>query len=200
LGYILWYCALFLCCGVPMMCCAICFTSYSCRVRHEPFQHEEIDQELARIEANVAAFSAYQSDQRRKLLIRTLKDHILVSRQDTPLDAITLPPIVNLIILFYTHLDYQCIPLGAKANRRRCGRTKKWDCLHTAKPGLPDLFNKVRSGRCCCTIYQQRLPSYVSSRVYYGLVSDGKHIPVSVLSTVVRPRDGGNLQARTCRG
>jgi hypothetical protein len=89
LGYILWYCALFLCCGVPMMCFAICFSSYKCRARDEPLEQEEIDQELARIEANVAAFSAYQTNRKRQFLVRTLKDHTLVSRHHIPVDAIT---------------------------------------------------------------------------------------------------------------
>eukprot|EP00567_Pseudictyota_dubia_P016607 CAMPEP_0197452328 /NCGR_PEP_ID=MMETSP1175-20131217/31782_1 /TAXON_ID=1003142 /ORGANISM="Triceratium dubium, Strain CCMP147" /LENGTH=410 /DNA_ID=CAMNT_0042985309 /DNA_START=361 /DNA_END=1593 /DNA_ORIENTATION=- len=79
LGFVVWYCFLFLCCGIPIFCCIAVFScrSYQRRLsRHRDDEmtewaqqrEEDIAREISRIEANVTAFSLKEQESRKALL------------------------------------------------------------------------------------------------------------------------------------
>jgi len=97
-GFIIWYLCLFLCCGVPMLCCLTSYICYKIRLRRrDSHQHmfisnlvdaweatrqereeAEIQLEIARIEANVTAFSIHQQKKRRAHLQQSWGEYRMV--------------------------------------------------------------------------------------------------------------------------
>lgn len=95
-GFIVWYCFLFLCCGLPIICCcfSICFLAV-CTKCHPADDGEDdggaipaysvgqeandLELEIARIEANVQAFSLKEQQSRKLNLANAWAHHKMVS-------------------------------------------------------------------------------------------------------------------------
>lgn len=101
-GFIVWYCFLFLCCGLPVMCCCIsmcCLTvcrklepgSSSGRTRNEDpssavlasEEEDAIALEIARIEANVRAFSLKEQQLRKSNLAKAWVEHKMIVGEES---------------------------------------------------------------------------------------------------------------------
>lgn len=95
-GFIVWYCFLFLCCGVPMLCCCISICCLAICKRCNPSEDgddavsadrrssngqvdNDLELEIARIEANIHAFSLKEQQCRRSNLAKALTHHKMVS-------------------------------------------------------------------------------------------------------------------------
>ena len=100
-GFIVWYCFLFLCCGLPMICCCIsmcCVTvrrkltssSSSGTGNDTPSpavlasaEDDAIALEIARIEANVRAFSLKEQQLRKSNLTNAWIEHKMIVGKET---------------------------------------------------------------------------------------------------------------------
>ena len=94
-GFIIWYCFLFLCCGLPIICCCISVCCLAICKRCHPADDSEgdamsgysigqeandLELEIARIEANVHTFSLKEQQSRRSKLENAWIHHKMVSR------------------------------------------------------------------------------------------------------------------------
>lgn len=102
-GFIVWYCFLFFCCGLPMICCCIsmcCLTvcrklepgSSSGRTGNEDDpssavlaseEEDAIALEIARIEANVRAFSLKEQQLRKSNLTKAWVEHKMIVGEES---------------------------------------------------------------------------------------------------------------------
>lgn len=101
-GFIVWYCFLFLCCGLPMLCCCTsicCLTvcrklerSSSGRMGNEDDrssavlaseEEDAIALEIARIEANVRAFSLKEQQLRKSNLTKAWVAHKMIVGEES---------------------------------------------------------------------------------------------------------------------
>jgi len=90
IGFIVWYCFVILCCGVPICCSCICYwmthrggMSSSLPLQElmramDEQQQEDLENEISRIEANIHAFTEEEQKRRKIMLEKTFK-----SRQKT---------------------------------------------------------------------------------------------------------------------
>jgi hypothetical protein len=87
-GFIIWYCFVILCCGIPICCCCTC-----CWMSHresnssslqelldamDQQQQEDLEVEISRIEANISTFTQEEQKRRKLMLEKDFK-----SRQKT---------------------------------------------------------------------------------------------------------------------
>lgn len=100
-GFIVWYCFLFVCCGLPVCCCCVSYFCYRLR-RNRPNgdddlaamfeawergqrerEEMEIEMEISRIEANVNAFSMQEQKRRRECLLQSWGDCRMLVKEDS---------------------------------------------------------------------------------------------------------------------
>mmetsp|Transcript_33999 Transcript_33999/g.49814 ORF Transcript_33999/g.49814 Transcript_33999/m.49814 type:complete len:343 (+) Transcript_33999:230-1258(+) len=100
-GFIVWYCFLFVCCGMPMFFCCVnycCVRYRRCRggdnirgIISTGFdfdeawarqQEEELEQEISRIEANVTAFSLNEQKCRKNFLLSAWRKNKMVIKKE----------------------------------------------------------------------------------------------------------------------
>jgi len=96
-GFIIWYCFLFLCCGLPIICCCISVCCLAICKRCHPADDGEgevisgygigqeandLELEIARIEANVHAFSLKEQQSRRSNLENAWIHHKMIVEEE----------------------------------------------------------------------------------------------------------------------
>mmetsp|Transcript_19290 Transcript_19290/g.29712 ORF Transcript_19290/g.29712 Transcript_19290/m.29712 type:complete len:418 (-) Transcript_19290:2696-3949(-) len=87
-GFIIWYCFVILCCGIPICCCCTCYwmshrESNSSSLQElldamDQQQQEDLEVEISRIEANISTFTQEEQKRRKLMLEKDFK-----SRQKT---------------------------------------------------------------------------------------------------------------------
>ena len=102
-GFIVWYCFLFLCCGLPMICCCISMCCLTVCRKLEPGsssrrtgndndpssavlaseEEDAIALEIARIEANVRAFSLEEQQLRKSNLAKAWVEHKMIVGEES---------------------------------------------------------------------------------------------------------------------
>ena len=100
-GFIVWYCFIFLCCGLPMICCCISMCYVRVRRKLTPSsspgtgnetpspavlasaEDDAIALEIARIEANVRAFCLKEQQLRKSNLTKAWIEHKMIVGKET---------------------------------------------------------------------------------------------------------------------
>jgi hypothetical protein len=95
-GFIVWYCFVIMCCGVPLFCLSIWYFCKRCRVDDaldDGFMmgNAHLDLEISRIEANVNAFSEIEKKRKKIMLLQAFKTHTEVSGRPSHYSIILVP-------------------------------------------------------------------------------------------------------------
>lgn len=79
-GFVVWYCFVVMCCGVPIICLSIWFCCRRCRVEENESDEDDLDMQISQIEANVNLYSEIEKVRKKSMLDKACEKRRHVSR------------------------------------------------------------------------------------------------------------------------